>query len=231
MSEQRTVVSWSSGKDSAWMLWQLQQQPETELVALVTTFNGPADRVAMHAVRRTLAQQQAQAAGLPLWEVDLPHPCSHEEYAQRMREVVAQATNSRVSHMAFGDLYLDDVRRYREERLANSGLTPTFPLWGRPTAELARQVVDSGVVAHLTSVDPRQLPREFVGRRFDHELLEQLPAGVDPCGEGGEFHTFVSAGPMFARPIPCHVGDSVERDGFVFADIVPGAAPAASSLE
>jgi uncharacterized protein (TIGR00290 family) len=215
----KVLVSWSSGKDSAWALHELRQQSGVEIAGLLTTFNEAADRVAMHAVRRTLVELQAAAAGLPLWPVFIPSPCPNEIYEARMREVMARAAAEGFTHVAFGDLFLEDVRRYREDRLASTGLAPIFPLWGRPTDRLAREMIAGGLEAHLTCVDPRVLDREFAGARFDASLLERLPASIDPCGERGEFHTFCSAGPMFSRSIPIASGEVVERDGFVFADL------------
>jgi diphthamide synthase (EF-2-diphthine--ammonia ligase) len=176
----------------------------------------------MHAVRRELVDRQAEAAGLPLWRVPIPSPCPNEIYEARMREAVDRARAEGFTHVAFGDLFLEDVRRYREERLAGTGLDPLFPLWGRPTDALARDMLAAGLEATITCVDPRQLDATFVGRRWDTALLDALPATVDPCGERGEFHTFCHAGPMFARPIPVSAGVTVEREGFVFADVVWG---------
>jgi uncharacterized protein (TIGR00290 family) len=216
----KIIVSWSSGKDSAWMLHMLRQEYGAEVAALLTTMNEAFDRVAMHAVRRTLLQAQADAAGLPLRAVDLPWPCSNEEYERRMGAAVRSLTAEGFTHVAFGDLFLEDVRRYREERLAGTGLTPLFPLWKtKSTAALADEMVAGGLRAYLTCVDPRQLDRSFAGRRFDAALLADLPATVDPCGENGEFHSFACAGPMFSRPIPVSAGEVVEREGFVFADL------------
>lgn len=219
----RLLVSWSSGKDSAWMLHVLRQSGCWDIGALLTTVNEAAARVAMHAVRRELLQAQADAAGLPLWEVPLPWPCSNEEYERRMAAAVARAVTEGFTHVAFGDLFLEDIRRYREERLAGSGLTPVFPLWDRPTAALAGEMIAGGLRARLTCVDPRALDRSFAGRDFDAHLLADLPPGVDRCGERGEFHTFAYAGPMFAAPIAIESGIVVDRDGFVFADLVPAA--------
>lgn len=220
-TRKRTVLSWSSGKDSAWALWQLLQDPSIQVTQLLTTVNQIHDRVAMHAVRRRLLHEQARAAGIPLVEVELPWPCPNEEYEARMGHAVERLREQGNTHMAFGDLFLEDIRQYRETKLAGTGLTPLFPLWGRDTRMLARQMVAGGLVAHLTTVDPKQLDPSFVGRRFDAELLRELPPGVDPCGENGEFHSFVSAGPMFERTLPVRVGDIVERDGFYFADLLP----------
>jgi uncharacterized protein (TIGR00290 family) len=216
---EKALLSWSSGKDSAWALHVLRQQGELEIVGLLTTLNEAFDRVAMHAVRRELLRAQADAADLPLYEVPLPWPCSNVEYEARMAQAVSQARDRGVTVMAFGDLFLEDIRQYRVDKLAGTGIRPVFPLWGRPTAELARSMIEGGLEARLTCVDPRQLPASFAGRAFDAELLCDLPAGVDPCGERGEFHTFTHAGPMFRRAVPLERGEVVERDGFVFADL------------
>lgn len=218
----KILVSWSSGKDSAWMLHTLRQQNPGEVAGLLTTLNGAFDRVAMHGVRRTLLEAQAEAAGLPLFSVELPWPCSNEDYQRRMGAAVRQFVSDGFTHVAFGDLFLEDVRQYREEHLAGSGLTPLFPLWKiKPTADLAREMIGQGLRAILTCVDPRKLPASFAGRDFDLELLAGLPPDVDPCGENGEFHSFACDGPMFRHPIPTRVGEVVERDGFVFADLRP----------
>jgi uncharacterized protein (TIGR00290 family) len=215
------LVSWSSGKDSAWMLHLLRQEGRLDGASLLTTINETADRVAMHGVRRTLLEAQAAAAGLPLRVIRLPHPCSNDVYEARMRTAVEQAVADGFTIAAFGDLFLEDVRHYRERHLAGTGLTPLFPLWGRNTAELAREMVGAGVKATVTCVDPRVLDRRFAGRRFDAAFLNELPSGVDPCGERGEFHTVVTAGPMFNREIAVTYGPIVERGGFVFADVLP----------
>jgi len=215
----RVALSWSSGKDSAWSLHLLRQDPSIEVVALVTTLNEAFDRVAMHAVRRELLEAQAQAAGLPLWTVPLPWPCSNEEYEARMRELCARAVGEGVESMAFGDLFLTDIRAYREKQLAGTGLEPLFPVWQVPTPQLARDMIAAGLRAKITCVDPRVLSRDFAGRDFDAAFLADLPPTVDPCGENGEFHSFVYDGPMFAAPVPIRAGEVVERDGFVFADI------------
>ena len=219
----KILVSWSSGKDSAWMLHMLRQQYPNAVGGLLTTLNEAFDRVAMHAVRRSLLEQQAEAVGLPLYRVNIPWPCSNADYEQRMGDAVAQFIAGGFTHVAFGDLFLEDVRRYREDRLAGTGLAPLFPLWNvKPTADLAHDMIDGGVRAILTCVDPRKLPPSFAGRGFDRSLLADLPPGVDPCGENGEFHSFVWDGPMFARPLDVHIGEVVERDGFVFADVHDG---------
>jgi len=219
--KQRTVVSWSSGKDSAWMLHYLQQRDDLELVALVTTFNAAFDRVAMHGVRRSLVEAQAIAAGLPLWDVPLPWPCTNEEYESCMRAVIERARSEGITQFAFGDLFLEDIRAYRVAQLAGTGIDPIFPIWGTraDTPALARAMIDAGLRAVLTCVDPRRLSPSFAGRSFDENLLADLPADVDHCGENGEFHTFCHAGPMFATPIAISVGDVIERDGFHFADV------------
>ena len=221
----RVLVSWSSGKDSAWALWQLQQDAGVELCGLLTTFNQAADRVAMHAVRRELVRRQSQRAGLELWEVELPSPCTNQEYEARMQAVIERAQATGVTHIAFGDLFLQDIRAYRERMLEGTGIEPLFPVWQMETRRLSRTLVDAGVVAHLTCVDPKQLDPKFVGRRYDHSLLDDLPAGVDPCGENGEFHTLVSAGPMFSEALDVRVGERIERDGFWFADVMPSSNP------
>ncbi len=217
----RTLLSWSTGKDSAWSLHALRQRPDVSVVGLVTTVNAAFDRVAMHGVRRALLEAQAQAAGLPLHTLPIPYPCPNEEYERIMGAFVAEQAAAGVEAMAFGDLFLEDIRRYRETKLAGTGITPLFPLWGIATDELARTMVAGGLEAYVTCVDPRKLPQSFAGRRFDAALLADLPGGVDPCAENGEFHTFCSAGPMFDRPIDVEVGDVVTRDGFVFCDLVP----------
>jgi uncharacterized protein (TIGR00290 family) len=215
------LLSWSSGKDSAWSLHLLSQQKEVRVAGLLTTFNRAADRVAMHAVRRALVEQQAQRIGAPLWAIDLPWPCSNAEYEEIMRGVLQRAVDQGIAAVAFGDLFLQDIRDYRERQMAGTGLEALFPVWGLPTHQLARDMIAAGVRAKLTCVDPKKLDRSYAGRDFDLALLESLPVGIDPCGENGEFHTFVYAAPIFDRPIDVTSGDIVERDGFVFADVVP----------
>jgi len=219
MSRQRVVLSWSSGKDSAWTLHRLRQDPDIEVAALVTTVNAEFNRVAMHAVRQELLQAQAEAAGLPLIEVLIPYPCSNAEYESRMRALIERLRGERIERMAFGDLYLTDIRAYREQQLQGTGIAPLFPLWNEPTAALARNMIAGGLRAVLTCVDPKQLAPEFCGRQFDADLLDALPASTDPCGENGEFHSFACAGPMFRSPIAVATGATVERDGFVFTDL------------
>lgn len=214
----RTILSWSSGKDSAWTLHTLRQQGVCEVVGLLTTINRAFNRVAMHGTRAEVLRAQAAAAGLPLIEVPLPWPCSNEQYESAMSEACANAVQDGVRIMAFGDLYLEDVRRYREDRLAGTGITPVFPLWGRDTRELIGEMLEGGLRARITCVDPRRLPASFAGRELDASLIAELPPGTDPCAENGEFHTCAYAGPIFNRPIPIVPGAVEEHDGFVFAD-------------
>jgi len=214
----KTWLSWSSGKDSAWALHVLRQSGEFEVTGLFTTINVTFGRVAMHAVRVELLRRQAQAVGLPLFLIEIPYPCSDEQYAAVMADFVARARAEGVRCMAFGDLYLQDVRRYREERMQGTGIEPVFPLWEKPTRPLLQEMLAGGLRARLTCVDPRVLPAEFAGCELTAELLARMPPGIDPCGENGEFHTFVFAGPMFDRPLDIEMGEVVERDGFVFAD-------------
>jgi uncharacterized protein (TIGR00290 family) len=221
MGRPRCWLSWSSGKDSTLALASMRDDPSTEVAGLLTTVNEDADRVAMHAVRRTLLEAQAAALGLPLHVVAIPHACRNETYEQRMAAAVDAALADGITRMAFGDLFLADVRAYREQMLAPTGIEPVFPLWGRDTTELAREMLDRGVRATLTCVDPRVLDAAFAGRAYDDRLLADLPPGVDPCGENGEFHTFVHDGPGFAHPLAVRTGEVVERDGFVFADVLP----------
>ena len=217
----KTLVSWSSGKDSAWLVHTIRTtMPEYEVSALLTTINADANRVAMHAVRAEVLEAQAHALGLPLWTVPIPSPCPNEVYERAMAGAVAKAVAEGFTHVAFGDLFLEDVRRYREERLAGSGLTPIFPLFGSDTASLAKTMIASGLRARITCLNPKQLDRSFAGREFDTQLLADLPEGVDRCAERGEFHTCAYAGPMFAYPLPIETGAVVERDGFVFTDIL-----------
>lgn len=215
----KILLSWSSGKDSAWMLHVLRSEGIGEPGALLTTVNESANRVAMHAVRTDVLQAQADAAGLPLMTVLIPQPCPNEVYEAQMSVAIAKATAEGFTHVAFGDLFLEDIRRYREERMAGTGLTPIFPLWLRPTDALAREMLAGGLEAYLTCVDPRVVPASLAGRRFDAALLSDLPPGTDPCGERGEFHTCAVAGPMFSNRVEVEVGVTVERDGFVFADL------------
>jgi uncharacterized protein (TIGR00290 family) len=222
MAMKRILLSWSSGKDSAWSLHVLRQRGEYEVAGLLTTFNEAADRVAMHAVRRDLVEQQSAAAGLPLWAVPLPWPCSNEQYESLMAQTCAKAVSEGIEGVAFGDLFLGDVRAYREKQMTGTGLQPIFPVWGRPTRALAEEMIAGGLRAKLTCVDTTKLDQSFAGREFDQSLLSALPAGVDPCGERGEFHSFVYAGPMLNATLPISVGVTVIRDQFAFADLISG---------
>lgn len=230
----KILLSWSSGKDSAWALHVLRQQGAS-VAGLLTSVNETAGRVSMHGVREEIVRAQAEAAGVPLFTIPLPWPCTNEVYESRLREAVCRAVAEGFTHVAFGDLFLEDVRRYREERLAGTGLTPLFPLWERPTDVLAREMIRGGVRARIATLDPRVMPREFIGAEFDESLLARLPETVDPCAERGEFHTCLTAGPMLARPIDIIAGEVVERGGFVYGDLLlatasppPEATPAGS---
>lgn len=214
-------LSWSSGKDSAWALHIMRQRGDFEIAALLTTINEKYRRVAMHAVRESILDAQAAAAGLPLVKVSIPSPCPNEDYERAMAAAMAQARFEGITHIVFGDLFLQDIRKYREENLAKCGMNPIFPLWLRDTRQLANEMVVSGLRAYLTCIDPKKLDRSFAGRAVDEQFLADLPAHVDPCGENGEFHTCVVAGPVFASSVAVNVGEIVERDGFVFADLVP----------
>jgi uncharacterized protein (TIGR00290 family) len=222
MPKPRILFSWSSGKDSAWALHALRTSGEYEIVALLTTLNSEFNRVAMHGVRQTLLQEQATQLRLPLWEVPLPWPCENEQYEALMAEVAVRAKREGIGAVAFGDLFLEDIRRYREEKMTAAGLACFFPLWGRDTNQLASEMIAGGLRATLTCIDTKQLDARFAGREFDGALLEELPPEVDRCGERGEFHSFVHAGPMFARPIAVATGETVVRDGFAYADVMPG---------
>lgn len=217
----KTLLSWSSGKDSAWTLHHLFGMADVEVVGLVTTVNATFDRVAMHGVRRGILEAQAAAVGLPLHVIELPWPCSNETYNALMAAFVRDRVGEGVEAMAFGDLFLEDIRRYRETNLEGTGITPLFPLWGITTEQLAREMIAGGLLTRVVTVDPKRLPASFAGRVFDHAFLADLPDGVDPCGENGEFHTCVLDGPMFSRPVAVAVGETVERDGFVFTDLTP----------
>jgi uncharacterized protein (TIGR00290 family) len=216
----KALIAWSSGKDSAWALHEVRRAGAFDVVGALTTVTDAFGRVSMHGVREDLLAAQLAAAGLPAVTVRIPYPCPNEIYEREMAAAVAAAVARGVTHIIFGDLYLEDIRDYREAKLAGSGVEPVFPLWQRPTAQLARAMIDAGVEAHLAVVDLKKLPASFAGRRFDAALLDALPAGADPCGENGEFHSFVSAGPMLSRKIAVSVGETVERDGFAFADLL-----------
>jgi diphthamide synthase (EF-2-diphthine--ammonia ligase) len=219
MTRSKVLVSWSSGKDSAWLVHTLRGMPEYEIGGLLTTVNAAANRVAMHAVRMSLLEAQAAALGLPLRTILIPSPCPNDVYERAMRDAVQRAVEDGFTHVAFGDLLLEDVRRYREERLAGTDLTPIFPLFGADTRALAHTMIDAGLRARITCLDPKVLPRDLIGREFDAALLAELPPDADPCAEHGEFQTFAYAGPMFNAPIPIENGITVERDGFVCADL------------
>jgi uncharacterized protein (TIGR00290 family) len=221
----KILLSWSSGKDSAWSLHVLRQRllhqsDEVEVVGLLTTINTHFQRVAMHGTRQTLLKAQANSARLPLWEVPLPWPCSNDVYEEAMSRACASAVQRGISAVAFGDLFLEDVRRYREDRLRGTGLEPIFPLWGQNTRQLILEMLDAGLRARIVCADPSKLPADFIGHDLDYHLLRRLPATVDPCGENGEFHTFAYAGPMFHEPIPIKAGEVVTRDGFLYADVL-----------
>jgi uncharacterized protein (TIGR00290 family) len=216
----KVLLSWSSGKDSTWALNLLSQQKDVQVAALFTTFNRAADRVAMHAVRRSLVEAQAERIRIPLWPVDLPWPCSNAEYEEIMRGVWSRARAEGMEAVAFGDLFLRDIRAYRERQLEGTGLEPLFPLWEIPTKRLAHDMIAAGVKAKVTCVDSTRLDGSFAGRDFNLAFLESLPAPVDPCGENGEFHTFVYDAPVFTHAIGVQTGDIVERDSFVFADMI-----------
>jgi uncharacterized protein (TIGR00290 family) len=218
----KALIAWSSGKDSAWALHEARREGAFDVVGALTTVTDTFGRVSMHGVREELLAAQLDAAGLAPLRVPIPFPCPNEVYEARMASALADAKALGVTHIVFGDLFLEDVRRYREDKLAGTGIAPVFPLWGRPTDTLARDMIDGGVETYLACVDLKQLPISFAGRRLDHGMLAELPATADPCGENGEFHTFVAAGPMLGRKIAVTIGDVVERDGFAFADLLAG---------
>lgn len=220
MSRPKALIAWSSGKDSAWALHDVRRAGAYDIVGALTTVTGAFTRVSIHGVREELLDAQLAAAGLPARKVRIPYPCPNEVYEREMAAAVAQARTDGITHIVFGDLFLEDVRAYREKNLAGSGIAPLFPLWGLDTATLAREMIASGTTAHLVSVDLKKLPRRFAGRGFEQVLLNDLPAGIDHCGENGEFHTFVSAGPMLSKPIAIKAGEIVERDGAAYADLL-----------
>lgn len=219
--KKRTLMSWSSGKDSAWALHKLQHDPEIELVGLFCTVNKEFNRVAMHGVRSALLLEQAKQTGLPIQIIEIPHPCSNTEYEKIMEAFTKKAKNNNIDYFAFGDLFLDDIRSYRQKKLKDSGITPIFPIWGLPTNELSREMIRAGLKTIITCINPKQIPEDFIGSEFDDSFLDSLPANVDPCGENGEFHSFVFDGPMFRKKIEIVVGEIVSRDDFLFADILP----------
>ena len=216
----KALIAWSSGKDSAWALHEVRRAGEFDIVGALTTVTGAFSRVSIHGLREELLRAQLDACGLPATIVRIPYPCPNEVYEREMAAAMAQAKSQGVTHVVFGDLFLEEVRTYREQRLEPIGMAPVFPLWHRPTAELARDMLAAGVEARLACVDLKKLPKAFAGRRFDADLIAALPVGVDPCGENGEFHSFVSAGPMLSRTVAVTVGETVERDGFAYADLL-----------
>jgi len=217
--KKRTLMSWSSGKDSAWALHQLQQDPEIDLVGLFCTVNQEFDRVAMHGVRVELLQEQAKSIGLPLQIIEIPNPCSNSDYEKVMGEFTKKALQENIDCFAFGDLFLEDVRQYRVDKLKDSGIEPIFPIWGIPTDELSERMLANGLKTVITCINPKQIPESFIGKEFDNQFLNDLPDSVDPCGENGEFHSFAFDGPMFNSKIEIQLGDIVHRDGFVFVDL------------
>jgi uncharacterized protein (TIGR00290 family) len=222
MPRPKALISWSSGKDSAFALHDVMQAGEFEVVGALTTVTETLERVAIHGVRQQILRAQCEAAGLPQRIVPIPCPCPNDVYEARMGEAVAQAVAEGITHMIFGDLFLTDIRAYREQKLAGTGITPIFPLWQRPTPALAQAMIASGLEAYLATVDLKRLPAEFAGRRFDAQLLADLPDGVDPCGENGEFHTCVVAGPMFSHRLAVITGERLQRDGYAYCDLVIG---------
>jgi uncharacterized protein (TIGR00290 family) len=222
----KALIAWSSGKDSAWALHEVRRAGELDVVGALTTLTDTFRRVSMHGVREEVLRAQHAAAGLPSVIVPIPYPCPNEIYEARMASALADARAQGVTHVIFGDLFLEDVRAYREQKLAGTGVSPLFPLWQRPTDRLAREMIGAGLDTYLVCVDLQQLPKAFAGRRFDHALLDELPATADPCGEKGEFHSCVVAGPMFYRRIDVDVGDTVEREGFAYTDLMPRVTPA-----
>ena len=217
----KALIAWSSGKDSAWALRETRVTGDFEIVGALTTVTDTFHRISMHGVREELLRAQLDAAGLHPIIIHIPYPCPNDIYEGKMAEAIAAARASGVTHMVFGDLFLEDVRAYRERQLSGTGIVPVFPLWGRLTRALADDMIDAGTEAHICTVDLKKLPASFAGRRFDRVLLEALPAGIDPCGENGEFHSFVSGGPMLSRKVAVKTGETVERDGFAYTDLLP----------
>lgn len=218
--KRKTLLSWSTGKDSAWALYQLQQDPKIDVVGLFCTVNQEFNRVAMHGVRRELLELQAERVGLPLEVIAIPYPCSNNEYEMRMTRFIDQVRADNVDFCAFGDLYLEDVRQYRENNLNNTGITPIFPLWRKSTAEISSEMINNGLRAIVTCIDPKRMSETFVGREYNKSFLQDIPVEVDPCGENGEFHSFAFDGPMFREPINVSAGETVHRDGFVFSELL-----------
>ena len=218
--KRKTLLSWSTGKDSTWALYQLQQDPKIDVVGLFCTVNQEFNRVAMHGVRRELLELQAERVGLPLEVIAIPYPCSNNEYEMRMTRFIDQVRADNVDFCAFGDLYLEDVRQYRENNLNNTGITPIFPLWRKSTAEISSEMINNGLRAIVTCIDPKRMSETFVGREYNKSFLQDIPVEVDPCGENGEFHSFAFDGPMFREPINVSAGETVHRDGFVFSELL-----------
>lgn len=217
----KALIAWSSGKDSAWALHEVRRSGEYDVVGALTTITDGFDRVSIHGLRQELLAAQLDAAGLTPVTVRIPYPCPNEIYEREMAAAMDHAKTQGITHVIFGDLFLEDVRKYRESRLQPIGISPVFPIWHRPTDALAREMIAAGVDARLVCVDLKKLPKAYAGRQFDNALLAELPPGVDPCGENGEFHSFVAAGPMLARPLLVKSGEVVERDGFAYADLLP----------
>lgn len=221
----KALLSWSSGKDSAWALHVLRQNPSIDVVGLFCTVNKVFNRVAMHGVRVNLLQQQARSIGLPLQLIEIPYPCSDADYAIAMARFIDKAKNEKIEFFAYGDIFLEDVKRYREESLKGTGIEPIFPIWGIPTKQLSQQMVDSGLKAVITCLDPKQIAKEFAGREYSESFLNDIPENIDPCGENGEFHSFAFEGPMFQNPIDIVIGETVNRDGFYFTDLLEPRTP------
>jgi uncharacterized protein (TIGR00290 family) len=221
MTKPKALIAWSSGKDSAWALHEVRRAGDYEVVGALTTVTETFGRVSMHGVRNELLEAQLAAAGLAPTLVPIPFPCPNDVYEARMQATLAAAKADGVTHVIFGDLFLEDVRAYREQKLAGSGITPVFPIWQRPTQALAAEMIEAGVETYLICIDLKQLSQDFAGRRLDRELVAALPPGVDPCGERGEFHTFVAAGPMLSGRVAVRVGETVLREGFAYTDLLP----------
>lgn len=217
----KTLLSWSSGKDSAWALHILRQDPCIEVVGLFCTINQASERVIMHGISVTLLQQQAKNIGLPLYLIKIPHPCNNHVYASAMTTFLDSIKKQNIEYVAFGDLFLEEIRKYREDHLKETGVTPIFPLWGIPTRILSREMITSGLQAITICIDPKRISDKFAGRMYNESFLKAIPNDVDPCGEYGEFHTFVFDGPMFEKTVEFIPGETVHRDGFVFTDLIP----------
>ena len=221
MAKKKTMMSWSSGKDSAWAFYKLLQNPKIEVVGLFCTVNRKFKRVAMHGISIELLLQQAKRIGLPMELIEIPYPCNNEEYEKIMAQFVKKAKNNHIEYFAFGDLFLEDIRNYRAQKLYSCGIKPIFPIWGSSTDALAKEMINNGLKTIITCIDPKQIPQRFIGKEFNEIFLESLPKSVDPCGENGEFHSFVYDAPMFSKPIQVSVGEIIHRDNFIFADLIP----------